>query len=247
MSTRDFYDELTPYYHLIFQDWDASMSRQGKALQKVLRKEVPGAIKVLDLACGIGTQSLALAQLGYQVTAEDLSPTSVARAKREAKLRCLRMKFGVGDMRSASRRHRGTFDAVIACDNAVPHLLSDREILGAFKAARACLKPGGLYLISVRDYVAEDRRQVFRPYGSRQTSRGLTTLFQTWDFYREHYDVSFFVIEEGRSGLPKVHVSKTSYYAVSLTRLKVLLRKAGFKKVRRLDEAFYQPLLLGRA
>ncbi|WP_406444403.1 hypothetical protein OHB14_36300 [Streptomyces sp. NBC_01613] len=30
-STRDFYDDLAPDYHLIFPDWDASMRRQAAA------------------------------------------------------------------------------------------------------------------------------------------------------------------------------------------------------------------------
>jgi hypothetical protein len=40
---------------------------------------------------------------------------------------------------------------------------------------------------------------------------------------------------------------KAVYYAVSIATLLRLMRQAGFKKVRRIDGAFYQPMLLGRA
>lgn len=247
-ATKDFYDRLAPDYHLIFEDWDASIARQGKALSALIRAHNPRAETVLDLACGIGTQALALARQGYQVSAEDLSPASVRRAKREAGRRALTLRWGTGDMRTAAKRHRGAFDVVLACDNAVPHLPNDAQILLAFKQARACLKPGGLYLISVRDYAKEPKSgRHFRPYGIRSTPQGKFTLFQTWEFKGARYDLSLYIIQERPGHPPQLRVNKASYYAVSPARLKALMRQAGFKKVQRLDGAFYQPILLGRA
>lgn len=247
-GAQAFYDCLAPDYHLIFEDWDRSLLRQGRALTAILRSQAPQALSVLDLACGIGTQALALAKKGYQVTAEDLSPVSVARAKREAKRRGLTLHFGVGDMRRAASRHAGAFDVVLACDNSLPHLLNDRAILKAFKQARACLKPGGLYLISVRDYAQEPKQGGhFRPYGIRKPPGGQVTLFQTWSFRGPLYDLSFYKIRERTGRPPQLSVSKTTCYAVTTTRLMALMRQAGFAKVQRLDDAFYQPVLIGRA
>jgi len=33
MSVRAFYDALAPWYHLVYQDWEASITRQGEALR----------------------------------------------------------------------------------------------------------------------------------------------------------------------------------------------------------------------
>jgi hypothetical protein len=33
---KDFYDRMADYYHLIFEDWDASMRYQGAAIAKLL-------------------------------------------------------------------------------------------------------------------------------------------------------------------------------------------------------------------
>ena len=57
--TTAFYDALAPYYHLIYPDWDASSRRQATALVTLLGElGVPPGNRVLDAACGIGTQAL---------------------------------------------------------------------------------------------------------------------------------------------------------------------------------------------
>src|SRR5262245_21741803 len=125
----DFYDELAPLYHLIYPDWEASIRRQGQALDAILRSRSGSPPPtILDAACGVGTQSLALAELGYEVTASDLSPGAVERASREAAARGLALRTSVADMREAFDHHGRTFDAVISCDNSVPHLLTDADI-----------------------------------------------------------------------------------------------------------------------
>jgi SAM-dependent methyltransferase len=167
MSTADFYDRLAPFYHLNYQDWEASIHRQAAALDAPLRAEgVAPPAAVLDAACGVGTQSLGLAALGYRVTGSDLSSASVARAREEAAKRGVEVRFSVADMRVLPAGHAGAFDVVMACDNAVPHLLSDGEILAAFREFHRCTAPGGVCLVSVRDYAAETRRARSRWSGS---------------------------------------------------------------------------------
>src|SRR5436190_4818563 len=112
--TQDFYDRLAPYYHLLYPNWDASVGRQSRGLAHVLGEfGVPPGSDVLDAACGIGTQALGLAQLGYRVTASDLSPRAVDRAREEAKTRGLSMAFAVADLRHLSSAFARGFPAVI--------------------------------------------------------------------------------------------------------------------------------------
>ncbi len=35
-DTKHFYDDLSSYYHQIFEDWDASMARQGETLAQLI-------------------------------------------------------------------------------------------------------------------------------------------------------------------------------------------------------------------
>ncbi len=106
------YDDLVPFFHLIFQDWDASIERQGKQLTSIIHSTWPGHHTVLDVSCGIGTQSIALAKNGFRVTGSDLSAKAVERAVAEAALRHLNISFSVCDMREAHVHHGGSFDLV---------------------------------------------------------------------------------------------------------------------------------------
>src|SRR5262245_26072772 len=115
MDVETFYDQLAPFYHLIFPDWEASIRRQADALGSILREHWgEGRLRVLDVACGIGTQALGLAGLGHDVTATDLSPAAVARARQEAARRSLAIDFATADMRALPDRYRGQFDVILA-------------------------------------------------------------------------------------------------------------------------------------
>ncbi len=95
---QDFYEKLASVYHLIFEDWGASMCEQGKVLSKLIfSSDITGPI--LDCACGIGTQAIPLAILGYQIEGSDLSLPEIQRATEEAVIRGLSINFRQDDMR----------------------------------------------------------------------------------------------------------------------------------------------------
>ena len=248
MATSDFYDALAPYYHLIYADWEVSISRQGRVLDAIIRSTGgPQRRSVLDMSCGIGTQSIGLAQLGYEVTASDLSPSAVERAQREASRRGLSIQCSVADMRGVHAHHRRLFDVVIACDNSIPHLLSDTDILAAFEEFHRCLAPGGLCLISVRDYATLDMSAPVQlhQYGVRDVRGTRYVLLQVWELHAPLYDTTFYVIEHREGADPVTHASQATYYAVPIPTLMRLMEQAGFSDVRRIDGEFFQPVLVG--
>ena len=130
-----FYDALAEYYDLIFEDWDASMARQGAALEQLIQAELrptsPDTVRVLDVACGIGTQALPLALRGFQVTGRDISAGAIARLRREAEARHVVIDSAVADVREVSASVTGPFDVVLAFDNSLPHLLTAADIVTA--------------------------------------------------------------------------------------------------------------------
>jgi SAM-dependent methyltransferase len=244
----DFYDELAPLYHLIFSDWRTSVQRQGEQLSALIESEWPGRQRrLLDVACGIGTQAIGLALQSFAVTASDLSAGAVARARREAAQCGVHIDFSVCDMRQAHSHHGSGFDVVVCGDNSLPHLLTDTDLRAALKQMWACLSLGGGCIVTVRDYEREERgRNLVKPYGVCVENGKRFLLFQVWDFEGDCYDLSLFVVEEDMtSGTVQTHVMRSRYQAVTTDRLCELMREAGYRDVRRIDGAFYQPVLVG--
>jgi len=247
MSVNDFYDKLSPFYHFVYTDWEASVERQAQAIDSIIRDCWGGDCKtILDAACGIGTQSLGLAQLGYEVAASDLSPEAIQRAEREAADRGLDISFSVADMRQLFEHHRSTFDVVIACDNAVPHLLSDDELLTGLRQFYQCTRPGGGCLITVRDYEKEELEGTqVKPHGVRYEGGRKYLVFQVWEFQGCIYDVSLYFVEDRGGETCQAHVMRTQYYAVTATRLRELMAEAGYEDVHRIDDKLFQAALVG--
>jgi len=243
---NQFYAGLAPLYHLIYPNWELSIQRQAGMLNSVINDLWNDVSTVLDVSCGIGTQAIGLAELGYNVIASDLSPEEIERAKREASARGLSIAFSMADMRQAYEHHAAQFDVVISCDNSIPHLLSDKDILSAFRQLYACTRPDGGCIITVRDYEKEDlTRQQIKPYGIREEEGVRWLLWQVWDPSPPTYDVTMYFVKDDGGTECTTHVMRSTYYAVSIPRLQELMHEAGFDSVRRLDDRFFQPIVVG--
>ncbi|WP_422661256.1 class I SAM-dependent methyltransferase [Paenibacillus sp. EC2-1] len=155
-SVLDFYNDLTEDYHLIFVDWHHAISWQGEVLSKFIHSKLECLSKevtsLLDCSCGIGTQAIGLANHGFKVTGTDLSPVSIARARIEADSFGVEINFGIADFRSLEKDVSGVYDVVLSADNAVPHLLTDKDLYLAVSNMYSKVKDNGMLLISIRDY-----------------------------------------------------------------------------------------------
>jgi len=245
MSVRAFYDELAPLYHLVYKDWESSVARQGVALASLIAEHWGAdARTVLDAALGIGTQALGLLARGFRVTGSDLSPGAVSRARREAGARGLPLLSLVADFRALPVRS-ATFDAVLVCDNAIPHLDSEADIREALAECFRCVRGGGGCLISMRDYQSPPPRGTVEvhPYGERLVGGRRYQLKQVWTWRETRYDLSFEITPADLEA--EAIVLKTSYLAIPVERVGSLMRATGFENVRRVDGPFFQPVLVG--
>jgi len=245
---KQFYAGLAPLYHLIYPDWDESVERQAFMLDSVIRETWEEDVSsVLDVSCGIGTQALGLAKIGYQVTASDLSPEEIERAKREAQTRDLSISFSVADMREAYDHHSQQFDLVISCDNAVPHLLTDEDILTAFQQMYKCTRPGGGCIISIRDYENENLSEPqVKSHGIREEEGVRWVIFQVWEPKGETYDLTIYFVEDRGGPECRTHALRSTYNTIGVSKLMEIISQAGFEDVNRVDERFFQPLIIGR-
>jgi glycine/sarcosine N-methyltransferase len=250
---RDFYDELAGNFHLMFEDWEASIERQAAALGPILERECGPAksVRILDCACGIGTQTLGLARRGFRVTGADLSAGAIERARLEVLTRGLNCDLYVADMRDLSHVPETGFDAVICMDNALPHLFCEEDIAQAAAAVRAKLRTGGKFVASIRDY---DRligeRPVVQGPGFFSDAGRRRIVFQLWDWKDERrYQFHQYITRDSTEGWRTDH-GVSEYRAVLRDELAGILERAGFVNVRWLlpaESGFYQPIVLGVA
>jgi glycine/sarcosine N-methyltransferase len=245
-----FYEPLADHFHLIFDDWDKSIEWQARILNPLLAAQACGhPLKVLDCACGIGTQALGFASFGHRVVASDLSRAAVNRARREAESRGLDISFQVSDMTSLKEIADRDFDVVATLDNALPHLTSD-QLVCATKAVGSKLKSNGLFLASIRDYDALilQRPTMQQPafYGTDGKRR---IVHQVWDWINEaRYTLHLFITTQSDEAWTTHHFV-SEYRALQRSELSKVLQSAGFQDVRWLmpaESGFYQPLVLAR-
>ena len=89
-----FYDEMAASYDKLFQDWQAATREQAVILDRVFRLQgFENKAQILDCACGIGTQAIGIAALGYSVTASDISEGELAQARKRAEENGVNIRF----------------------------------------------------------------------------------------------------------------------------------------------------------
>jgi glycine/sarcosine N-methyltransferase len=232
VSVRDFYDGFASDFHLVYEDWESAVQRQSAALDRLIRSLNPAATDLLDCSCGIGTQAIGLARLGWHVCGTDISERSLERARAEAIRLGAEVSFAGADFRDLSSV-AAKFDVVISCDNALPHLLTDDDLSRAFVAMRSKLRSSGLLVISVRDY---DLAMVERPASAMPhirpgPPRRVIVRLHDWDGPDSPmHTVRFLVLTEHATGWTIDHHS-VRYRAVGRETLTRIATAAGFKHI----------------
>ena len=95
--------------------------------------------RILDVGCGGGILSEALAKAGAQVTGLDLSEASIQVAKQHAQQQGLEVDYRYESVQDVAHQQAGTFDAV-TCMEMLEHVPEPGKIVAACAQA---LKPGG--------------------------------------------------------------------------------------------------------
>ncbi len=247
--TQKFYDNLASQYDKLFLDWKSTTHEQAIILNKIFEENgFDHTAHILDCACGIGTQAIGLACLGYNVTASDISNGELSEAKIRAANANVKIRFENADFCDLSKTFVEQFDIVIAMDNALPHMLSSEDLGRAIKSITNKIKKNGLFVGSIRDYDAllKDKPPYSPPY-IHKTDKGQRVSFQTWDWNEDHYKLVQYIIDDNEN----LEVSKfeCEYRATRREELTNLFVSDGCSSVVWMfpeETGFYQPIVIAR-
>jgi ubiquinone/menaquinone biosynthesis C-methylase UbiE len=246
---QTFYDNLASHYDKLFLDWQATTKEQATLLHKLFIKNgFNNTANILDCACGIGTQAIGLARLGYNITASDISDSEITEAKARAKNANVNISFKNADFRELSKVFTQKFDIIIAMDNALPHMLSHNDLERAIKSITNRIADNGIFVGSIRDYdsILNEKPPYSPPY-IHKTDNSKRVSFQTWDWNEENYKLTQYIIEDGEK--LKVNKFECEYRATRRQELTDLFIANGCNKVTWLfpqETGFYQPIILAK-
>lgn len=184
-------------------------------------KRVFNAGHILDLACGTGEYSIALAHEGFKVTGIDISDQMIIYAKEKAAKENVKVNFQIDDMLKLDSIN--TYEGIICIGNALVHLNSEKDVLDALKRMYESLKTDGKIIIQVINYdlildkklpglstVTNDRYSFYRNY--------------EFDGHKIHFKTRL------TDGL-RVFVDETLLLPLKYQQLIDFLNKSGFKSI----------------
>lgn len=245
---QTFYDNLASQYDKLFADWQATTKEQAVLLDKLFCEQgFDRNARILDCACGIGTQSIGLANLGYPVTASDISRAELEEAKKRAAQNDANIRFEQADFCALSETFQEKFDIVIAMDNALPHMLTKSALAKAVRSITRQIKPGGIFVASIRDYdTLLTTKPPYSPPYIHKTDRGQRVSFQTWNWENECYKLTQYIIEDEE--ILQISKFDCEYRAVTRAELTELLTASGCCVRWKFPEetGFYQPIVIAR-
>ena len=247
--TQTFYNNMASQYDKLFLDWNATTHEQALILDRIFRQHGFGRTdSILDCACGIGTQCIGLAALGYAVTASDISDAELAEAEKRAAENNVSIRLEHADFCRLSDTFPETFDIIICMDNALPHMLSHEALESAIGSIAGHISDGGIFVASIRDYDAllTDKPPYSPPY-IHKTADGQRVSFQTWDWEGDCYKLIQYIIDDGE--VLQASKFECAYRATPRAEITDLLFAGGCSEVKWLfpeETGFYQPIVVAK-
>jgi SAM-dependent methyltransferase len=157
---REWFDEDSFWRELYpFMFPEQFFAATPEQVEKVLSLTTPGGKAALDLCCGPGRYSVALAQAGFKVTGVDRTKFLLDKARAKARAAKTKVEWIQMDMRDFVRAD--AFDLVLSMFTSFGYFDDKNEDLRVLRNILTSLKPGGVCLIDVMG--KERLAKIFQP------------------------------------------------------------------------------------
>ena len=139
----------------MFGDFEAKVTEQRALLERLGVSARPSGGLAVDLGCGSGFQSVALARLGFRVLAVDFSRRLLAELNDRA--RGLPVEAIAGDIRDVARLVPAGIELVVCMGDTLAHLEGEADLDRVFHGVAGRLMAGGRLVLTFRDLSGELR------------------------------------------------------------------------------------------
>ena len=219
----DFYKALSGYYDYLFPASPATIDFIGRRIK--------ANSSILDLACGTGNYSLALANLGLKVTGIDLDEQMIALAR--AKTRDQRCRFEVGDMRRLREIcAEDQYELVLCIGNSLAHLTNKQDIIRLLRDCLAILKRGGKLIVQIVNFDRLLRNRIKNLPEIVRDKVGITFIRQYEYSAGQHNLINFISELKIQSGDKEESlINSIPLSPIKSGELKSMIEVAGFKEI----------------
>lgn len=153
------YRDYDNFAWLYARQWGQEFHREAiPVLQRLLLNRLPARAAILDLCCGDGRITQALARRGFRMTGLDGSENMLAYARQ----RLRRPRLILADARNFTLPPE--YDAVISMFDSLNHVMSSAGLGQVFRNVFDCLKPGGEFVFDL------NREEAYSDVWARQLS-----------------------------------------------------------------------------
>ena len=149
VTAKEHYDQLlAERYTWMFGSFEKKAAEQ-KAIFERFGIVADGAARAVDLGCGPGAQSVALAQLGFRVRSIDFSRKMLAEL---AVRKCnLPIEIVEGDIRDVAELAGPRADVVVCMGDTLAHLETKTDVMAVLAGTMKVLARGGRLVLAFRD------------------------------------------------------------------------------------------------
>ncbi len=219
LSNHEFYDELSVQYDSMIP-FEKAIERKKELFKNILK----GSNKTIaDIGCGTGSDSLALAKLGYMVTSFDPSAQMLNQARMNAKSSGLELdsyQFGASQIPDD---FNGKYDVVISLGNSFANIPTDEFDSSVCKCFSLLREKGKLYIqiLNYEKILIEKKRIV-----SITTGKG-KYFVRFYDFNKNQ--IVFNILQFDKAKHADHQLISTKIYPYSTDDFTMALKKAGFR------------------
>lgn len=158
LTNNDFYNYLASEYDEMIS-FEKSIENKKKLFAKFVTDKIKSAV---DIGCGSGADSIALASLGVKVTAFDPSQAMIKFAKANANKLNVGVELFLHSADEIPEPFNSKFDLAVSLGNTFANIPT-KKLENSLKRIFDVLKPNGILLMQVLNYkkiVSEQKRIV---------------------------------------------------------------------------------------